>query len=316
MIVGWILLGLALATDARDEPSCAASDGCLALSGGFQIPCAPLGKFCTRPCGSFLFHMRGTGAKMIKGPGLSVFAHLWPKANFRLVEAETLARASPSLASLRERGGVVVTILRHPIDRILSRYWFEGRAGMKPKGNEPGIPFEAWVQDHGPGSKGHSAQRLWNVWDSYYVRSFASAPLGALTRDDLAAARSGLSQMVVLVTEYLSAPASIAFLGSELCFRVDDRGAPPVLRDAKGENRSVPPFEKRAPFGGGGSALRPAGWAPSADATARLFAANALDLELYDGVAADFRARAGAAASFPPLMPMDAVAYRTALIKS
>ena len=88
-------LVLVAASAARDEPTCAASSACLANAGRFRVPCAPLGEGCQRPCGAFLFHMRGTGAKSIKGPGLSVFSHLWPKANFRIVEAETLARASP-----------------------------------------------------------------------------------------------------------------------------------------------------------------------------------------------------------------------------
>ena len=302
-------LVLVAASAARDEPTCAASSACLANAGRFRVPCAPLGEGCARPCGAFLFHMRGTGAKSIKGPGLSVFSHLWPKANFRIVEAETLARASPSLRSLRDRGGVVVTILRHPIDRILSRYWYEGRAGIKP-GRTPPVEFDAWVAEHGAGSKGHSGTRLWTVLENYYVRSFASAPLRPLVPGDLADARRGLEGMVVLVTEYLESPASVAYAAARLCFRADG-GRAPVFPDAEGANRTVPDFARKSPFGGGGSAARPPGWAPAPAALERLFAANALDLDLFDGVAADFRARAPG--EYPALMPRNAAGYRAAL---
>ena len=138
----------------------------------------------------------------------------------------------------------------------------------------------------------------------------SSAPLRPLVPGDLADARRGLEGLVVLVTEYLESPASVAYAAARLCFRADG-GRAPVFPDAEGANRTVPDFRRKSPFGGGGSAARPPGWAPAPAALERLFAANALDLDLFDGVAADFRARAPGA--YPALAPRDAATYRAAL---
>ena len=89
------------------------------------------------------------------------------------------ARTAAKLRGLEQEGGVIrVTILRHPIARALSRYWFEGRwqLFLKERIEESAMPFHLWLQgDHcKPGATGRAAGgRLWNCFSNYYVKSFA-----------------------------------------------------------------------------------------------------------------------------------------------
>eukprot|EP00613_Pedinella_sp_CCMP2098_P036477 CAMPEP_0171805692 /NCGR_PEP_ID=MMETSP0991-20121206/74874_1 /TAXON_ID=483369 /ORGANISM="non described non described, Strain CCMP2098" /LENGTH=322 /DNA_ID=CAMNT_0012418337 /DNA_START=275 /DNA_END=1244 /DNA_ORIENTATION=+ len=71
--------------------------------------------------------VRGTGAKSF---GEGVLNHLYEREQMVVAEGWSTAHALTQikLRNLQDEGSVVrITILRHPIARIMSRYWFEGR---------------------------------------------------------------------------------------------------------------------------------------------------------------------------------------------
>ena len=112
-----VLPALLVATSNTQRQCEFTADGsnCLAMAGRFHLPCARLVPGCTRPCGVVLFHIRGTGAKVIKGPGVSVFSHLYLEKEAQdLIEGVTYVsdRVKAKLQVVRARGGAVVTILR------------------------------------------------------------------------------------------------------------------------------------------------------------------------------------------------------------
>ena len=65
---------------------------------------------------------------------------------------------------------------RHPVDRVISRYWFEGRWGLfkKPeKGSE--IGFGDWLRQKRVIHAGHRNERLWSVTSELYTKTLAGA---------------------------------------------------------------------------------------------------------------------------------------------
>ena len=86
-------------------------------------------------------------------------------------------------ASRRWRGGggnaidaTLSPAQRHPVDRVISRYWFEGRWGLfkKPeKGSE--IGFGDWLRQKRVIHAGHRNERLWSVTSELYTKTLAGA---------------------------------------------------------------------------------------------------------------------------------------------
>ena len=87
-------------------------------------------------------------------------------------EGETLGHG-PTAARLNDAklmGGSRVIILRNPLTRIISRYWFEGRwdqASKLPKTDANARSFEDWLKlvQH----KAHGT-RVWSCVSNYYVK--------------------------------------------------------------------------------------------------------------------------------------------------
>jgi hypothetical protein len=83
-----------------------------------------IGKACNRPKTVFFLKLRGTGGKML---GEGVLNHVFERDQMAIVEGWSL-RHGQTAAKLRyfeDQGGVVrITILRDPIARAISRYWF------------------------------------------------------------------------------------------------------------------------------------------------------------------------------------------------
>ena len=269
---------------------------------------------CQRPCGAFVMKMRGAGGIVFR-EGLLMALYggaafgAGPDESFIVSEgwAVGTARVDEKIAKFGPRGAVFMTALRHPVNRILSRYWYEGRweMGKKDVSSASARPLEDWVDRVMAAEEGaRPPARLWSCVSNYYVKSFAGwqgAPLcdgaaeagcvGGVGPRQLAQAKALLAARfhAVLVTEWLDHPATVEWLGRLFCFPTRPR----ALR--KHKKLGLVPFpllaKKAAP--GGHSTHRPAGWAPAAPALARLEALNALDLELFTWAAARLRRALG-----------------------
>ena len=144
------------------------------------------------------------------------------------ITVRSLSPISKSLCTrfiFHPRRCITCQILRHPISRILSRYWFEGRWQLfaKSRSEDEAMSLHMWLaRDHcSPDSVSSKAKagRLWNCMANYYVKTFAgwtgrslcdsasaegcSGGVGPL---QLAEAKDTLATRfdVVLITEWLS----------------------------------------------------------------------------------------------------------------
>ena len=134
-----------------------------------KLPCAPLGESCKRPPMIFVIKMRGCGGKMM---GEGVLNHVFKRSSFLVHEGWSLAHqpVQRSLEATRASNGLVMMMLRDPIERALSRYWFEGRWPLFQKrvdGAEQ--PFGTWLS-RGHCSLGRRGARLWDCTENYYVK--------------------------------------------------------------------------------------------------------------------------------------------------
>ena len=269
---------------------------------GFQrFPCASLGQGCVRPRSVYFFKLRGTGGK---GFGEGVLNHLFTREQITVAEGWSLSHA-PTAAKLRAMegagGAIRVTILRHPIKRIVSRYWFEGRWPLFHRGElteESAMSFGAWFNKTlcGP-SDDRRGGRLWQCSSNYYVKSLSgwagkdmcakggSGCVGGVGEAQLGLAKAALRGRmdVVLLTEWLSARPQAALLARFLCFAHDGAGRTPTLSHPGMAGREVPNFRPVSPAGGH-SKLRPpqgAGWALSSGELEALRVSNRLDMALF-----------------------------------
>ena len=255
-------------------------------------PCAPLGKGCGRPCGVFHVHMRGTGGKFY---GENLMNHLFRRdVSFWMLEGSSLAvpKAKERLAAMLP-GSLRTVILRHPIERILSRYWMEGRWDLfKQASAESATPLERWIRFT---KTRNSGTRLWQMPQEYYTKTLVGwqgkplcdACLNGLGHAQLERAQDLVSApgWFVLVSEWLSAPPQVEALARALCFATDGRG-----RGVELDGELVPSFKaKRA--AGGHSRERPRGWAPNASTLEALWRDNAHDLHLYEWAARGVHSR-------------------------
>eukprot|EP00616_Rhizochromulina_sp_CCMP1243_P018746 CAMPEP_0118966308 /NCGR_PEP_ID=MMETSP1173-20130426/3789_1 /TAXON_ID=1034831 /ORGANISM="Rhizochromulina marina cf, Strain CCMP1243" /LENGTH=323 /DNA_ID=CAMNT_0006915065 /DNA_START=35 /DNA_END=1002 /DNA_ORIENTATION=+ len=254
-----------------------------------KFPCADLGKDCVRPSSLFFLKLRGCGGKTI-GEGL--FNHILDRDQLVVSEGWSLAH-TPTMERLmatRSSGGLVMAALRNPIDRAISRYWFEGRwpLFLKSPDTEP-LPFHAWLLRDHCGAKHHGA-RLWDCTENYYVKTLAGftgealchsphaddgtmqTPLGVpsdprchggVGQRELDKAKSVLETLVhvVILSEDLSDPRQIAYLGDTLCF-AHHEGQTPVVEGTSGQRRAVPSLHSRRPAGGH-TRKRPTDWEPT-----------------------------------------------------
>lgn len=294
------------------------------------LPCADRPHGCARPPGVFLFKIRGAGGKMLVE---GVINHVFPRERITVAEGWSTAHG-PTMAKLvaaRDKGALRVTVLRHPINRALSRYWFEGRWQLfaKERSDTAAMPLHLWLMRDDCGPKGgRMGGRLWNCVANYFTKSFSGwsglaqcdgardlVCQSGVGRQQLAQAQRTLEQNfdVVLISEWLQAPPQIALLAKLLCFEHDvARGLPhkPFLDGRHGnQTREVPTFKPKRPAGGH-SNLCPPGWTPDAADMAQLRSDNALDIELYEWAAARTRAQLAShwSASTPLTFPMLPVA--------
>ena len=255
-----------------------------------RFPCARLGDSCSRPRSIYFFKLRGTGGKMF---GEGVLNHLFTREQITVCEGWSLSHpatfAKLALSEATGRNAIRITILRHPLERIISRYYFEGRWPLferGPRTDNSATSFEDWFNKTSC-SVSRGGERLWACTSNYYVKSFAgysgksmcsgssssssmhegkdaNCVLG-VGQPQLEAAKVALSQHinVILLTEWLSSRAQIAFLGHIFCF-AHVAGVTPVMQHPPtsksssfhSEGREIPSFRSVRPAGGH-SKLRP-----------------------------------------------------------
>lgn len=141
----------------RSRAECAVRNASCVFERRGKGSCSPLGEGCSRPCGNLFVHLRGTGGKWF---GESLLNHLYyyQETNF-VVEGSSLrsghsrkqTAACTALGDCRR-----VTILRHPVERILSRYWMEGSS---PSVQRP--RWRAWGRRRTPPGENTSVYRRW-----------------------------------------------------------------------------------------------------------------------------------------------------------
>lgn len=122
-----------------------------------KLECAPLrGGSCKRPCGAFALKLRGAGGVLMRegllmalfggagfGKGLDesfIVSEGWALGTALVVE---------KTSKFRPRDSIFITTLRQPINRIISRYWYEGRWEMgRPKDeirDQTAVALGSWV---------------------------------------------------------------------------------------------------------------------------------------------------------------------------
>ena len=134
-----------------------------------KLPCAPLGERCERPPMIFVIKMRGCGGKMM---GEGVLNHVFNRSSFLVHEGWSLAHppVQRSLDATRASNGLVMMMMRDPIERALSRYWFEGRWPLfQKRADGAEQPFGTWLS-RGHCSLGRRGARLWDCTENYYVK--------------------------------------------------------------------------------------------------------------------------------------------------
>jgi hypothetical protein len=219
-----------------------------------------------------------------------------------VAEGWSIAHA-PTLSKLQnlERMGntVRITILRNPIERALSRYWFEGRWQLFVKDRSPdtAMSFHMWLgrDNCGPGKE--RSGRLWNCMENYYVKTFSGWIGNSMCEGDFGCvggvgpvqvdtAKSVLSNRfdLVLINEWLSSKPQIRLLAKVLCFEFDELTGSLPLRSLTGtpnaQIREVPSFKPKRPAGGH-SKERPDKWVPEPEELLHLQSVNELDLNLF-----------------------------------
>ncbi len=249
--------------------------------------------------------MRGTGGKWV---GEQLLNHLYyHQESAFVIEGSSLrsARATRDAYACARLGSCLhLTILRHPVDRVISRYFFEGRWGLfkKPIKDEE-ISFSDWLREKRQIHAGHRNERLWSVTSELYTKTLAGVVVDKnlqLSFVHLETAKEWLEAAFPLITEWLSTPHTARALGRRLCFATDGPGKPPI---------HVP--KRRA--AGGHTSRRPASWLPDVDDLELLWSDNRHDLELY-AYATKLVGERFADASLGPLPPTppteSAAAYR------
>jgi hypothetical protein len=134
--------------------------------------CAPLADSgCRRPCGVWTLKLRGTGGKFIRE---NVMLALFEQLAVTQSEGDTLGHdpTAARLAEAKAMGGVRVIVLRNPVTRLISRYWFEGRFDQSSKLSKTDArarSFESWLEKIRGKSRG---TRVWSCASNYFVKVY------------------------------------------------------------------------------------------------------------------------------------------------
>lgn len=127
---------------------------------------------------AYLLHMRKAGGSTLR----SYLSDLVRRKRDHVVyvtEGDTY-----NISCFKDQGELlIVTSLRHPVDRILSAYWYEGRYRLGER--SPGItapktvvPFRKWLRaawrEEEAQKEDFRVRRVWNCIDNYYVKTLTN----------------------------------------------------------------------------------------------------------------------------------------------
>ena len=145
---------------------------------------------------------------------------------------------------------VIMTILRHPIERILSSFWFEGKCdGDKRRPAGTNCTLREWTDYFvGPDSswqqRAECKPNVWNHFSNYYIHILAGAPAcQAIGAEEyrLAASRLAAFDAVFITERIRDATELIDELLPPSCALAtpDDESSKPMPHSNLGRNRLV-----------------------------------------------------------------------------
>jgi hypothetical protein len=175
--------------------------------------CSPAPATCRRPAGVYHMYCKQCAGYVM---GKNVFNPLWPTGNISWIESTTLAHSKTAklLASARSARWVTITVLRHPIDRIVAHYF----------ATQMNADLDAWsTKALAKQRRGYDGStRLWLELENLYTKLFSAHDdrRGPLPPDALERADSRLKSDFdrVVIAEWLESPRTIAWLGDVMCF--------------------------------------------------------------------------------------------------
>lgn len=209
-----LLLGAARANDITN--TCAAAfrltmKGYVSNGKDPAKVCAPT--TCRRPAGVYHMYCKQCAGYVM---GKNVFNALWPTGNITWIESTTLGhdKTARLLASAHAERWVTITVLRHPIDRIVAHYF----------ATQMNTDLDAWstkaLEKRRRGYDGST--RLWLELENLYTKLFSAHDdrNGDLPPDALEKADRRLTSDFdrVVIAEWLESPRTIAWLGDLMCF--------------------------------------------------------------------------------------------------
>ena len=122
MLLFWLIFGTARANDITS--TCAAAfrltlKGYVSNGKDPSKVCSPPPATCRRPGGIYHMYCKQCAGYVM---GKNVFNPLWPTGNITWIESTTLGHGKTArlLASAQRARWVTITVLRHPIDRIVA----------------------------------------------------------------------------------------------------------------------------------------------------------------------------------------------------
>lgn len=255
--------------------------------------CASPRTNCVRPKGVWHLYFKMCAGLVV---GRKLLNALFVAPNITWVESYSLAspKTSSQLSSARREGWTTVTVLRHPVDRLVAQ--FLATADDRD--------FPRWLRRHSlpPPRRGNDGRhRLWLELDNAYAKVLSGYSGGPPPGDTADAERALRSLDLVLVAEWLDTPLTLRLLADKFCF---DLATVDLARYRRARQDRLE-AHRRAVYGNA------SWWLDNRPLLADLAARNHLDLRLWK-VAADLHRRAALAnwrhpapPSLPPL-PCDA----------
>ena len=181
------------------------------IHGNNKLACVPLREsdspqVCQRPCGAFALKMRGAGGVVIRE---GLLMGVYGGASFGAGKDESfLSQEGWTLGSgdldgkfrrYKLRGAVFLTVLRNPVERILSRYWYEGRwnMGVSKEKVTPSTArsLEDWLEGTLRAEWAASSGRLWASVSNYCESFIVSRALNRILN-------KSLEQLTILLKLY------------------------------------------------------------------------------------------------------------------
>lgn len=185
---------------------------------------------------------------------------------------------------------VVMTALRHPVDRIVNRYWFEGRYPQHSKARQnesAAVSIEEWIRDVRKQNQQDNPRRggyVWQCVDNYYTAVLSGSMLGKpVDEGDFKKAKAALAGELIspgfaFALELLSSSPTESLVRKSLC----------------ASNTTQPRVTLAVKRAAGGQRV-PRGFKLQARLYADLLAANSFDLRLWTFVTEEHKRRIAAA---------------------